>query len=254
MSIPQEKLDRLATMSLDHSAHITFDDGHCPMELVAWLNGENHGDSPACTDPAIATFVRHWSDSMGQDDRDKFIRPLLIRLVGTASTDEIRDQRSLMALDWSIRESTPAWLELNTDLMVHAGKLRDLPEILGRKQAWGCVEVVRAARDAARSAASSPADSAASSAAHSAASSAARSAASYAAHSAARFAASSAAYSAARSAAYYAASSAAYYAAGSAANYAASSAGLNGIDIQPATMSLQASAARLLDRMISATE
>lgn len=37
-TINPDRLARLDTITLDKGAHDSFDDGHCAMEVVAWLD------------------------------------------------------------------------------------------------------------------------------------------------------------------------------------------------------------------------
>ena len=56
---------------------------------------------------------------------NRLLKPLLPRLIGTRATPEIHERRSYLALDWLIREATPAWLDLVPALAPHAAALRD---------------------------------------------------------------------------------------------------------------------------------
>ena len=46
----------LDTVTLEKGGHASIDDGVCAMEMVAFLAGEPHSDSPACTSPILAAF------------------------------------------------------------------------------------------------------------------------------------------------------------------------------------------------------
>ena len=227
------RLAELDAIRLDSGGHDRFKDGHCVMEVVAYVAGEPHSDRPRCTSPAIAAFLRSWNDALDDADRQmlRFLVPVVIG-TATGAADELR--RAWMATDWLARTFAPAWLRL-AGLGEHAAALEALPELSTDELATAAMGVIEAAGSAARSAARSAAGSAAGSAARSAAWSAAWSAAGSAAGSAAE----SAAWSAARSAAGSAARSAAWSAAGSAAGSA----------LAPTVEALQASAVELVLRM-----
>ena len=164
----------LKTITLAHGSHSDPESGMCAMEAVAFVTGAPHSDHPECASPAIAAFLRSWNDSLGDDDRNRIIKPLLKHVIGTKSTKEIEVQRSYMSVDWFIREYTPAWLEL-AGIDGTAKELRALPEITNLAETNACADLLgRASKEA--SAADSAAYSAADSAAHSAADSAADSA------------------------------------------------------------------------------
>lgn len=138
---------------LRRGAHSTRDEGMCAMEAVAYIAGEPHSDSPECACPVIAAFVRRWNDDLPDDaTRTRLLGPLVPRLVGTRSTPDVERRRSLLALDWLVREHTPAWLDLTPALADHAAALRALPEIVDTDTAQHALPVVDAAGEAARDA------------------------------------------------------------------------------------------------------
>ena len=126
-----DRLALLPTLPLHSGSHGTFDEGHCAMELVAWLAGEPHSDSPACASPVITAFVRSWNDGLPSDeDRARILGPLLPRVVGSVGSAAVEEQRAYMALDWLIRVHAPAWLDLVESCRPHAAALRALAPIV----------------------------------------------------------------------------------------------------------------------------
>ena len=223
------------TLTLKAGAHTPGGDDMCVMEAVAYVAGEEWTDSPVCACPVIAAFLRSWNDGITDDaTRTRLLTQFIPRLVGSKSTDRVEDTRAWLAVDWSVRVSTPAWLDLAgpTD---HADALRSLPEVTAET-----VTAARPAIDAARAAAGA----AARDAAENAAWDAARAAAWDAAWAAAGDAAWVAAWDAARAAAEGAAGDAARDAAGDAA-WAA---------LRPTVETLQQSVLDLLDRMLTCGE
>src|SRR5271154_3904485 len=126
----------------------------CVMEAVAFVAGEPWSDHPECACPIISSFLRAWNDSLPTNaDRDKLLKPLIPRLVGTRNK-ALEEKRGLMAADWLIRVNTPAWLRL-AGLTVHADALANLPEITSFAQIpfiRGPIEAARASAYAARAA------------------------------------------------------------------------------------------------------
>jgi hypothetical protein len=230
---------KLRTLTLSSGNHHRRETGMCAMEAAAFIAGEPHSDHPDCVCPIITRFMISWNDTLPSNaERDRLLKPLIPKILGTRGSEELARRRSMMALDWFLRIYTPAFLDAAA-LADEASALRvasidDRPALTAALNAakaaaekkWSAAESAAesAAWSAARSAAWSAARSAAESAAWSAARSAARSAAESAAESAARSAAWSAARSAAWSAAWSAARSAAWSAAWSAARSAARSA------------------------------
>jgi|SRR5579884_3074450 len=108
-TINPERLDWLEHIKLAQGNHPGPDGGACVMEAVAWVAGEPWSDHPVCASPVIAGFLRAWNDALNDADR-QMLKPLVLRLVGTAGTEEQELRRSYMALDWHCRVSTPTWL------------------------------------------------------------------------------------------------------------------------------------------------
>jgi hypothetical protein len=248
--------------------------GHaCLLEATAYVAGEPLSDHPDCVCPVLAAFGRAWNDSLQNDaERDRLLKPLIPRLIGTKSTPAAEERRSYMALDWLIRVHTPTWLDRVESLRPHASALRNLEEIADMAGAVTAGERVRAARaaawdavgaaawDAVRAAVWDAAGAAAWDAVGAAAWDAVRAAAWDAARDAARDAAGGAAWAAvwdaAGAAAWDAAGAAAWDAVGAAVGTAAwdavgAAVGTAAWDaLKPTVAELQVSALALIDRMI----
>lgn len=179
VTVYREKLPPSGFFGIDlrKGSHQRREDGVCAMEAAAWLAGEPHSDRPQCACPAIAAFVVAWNDALPSDeDRNRILKPFIPRLVGTRSTQAVKERRGYLALDWLIRVHTPAWLELRDDLKPHAASLRALDAIQDMATAKAANKPVIAAGDAAWAAARAAAWAAARDAAWDAARDAARAA------------------------------------------------------------------------------
>jgi len=75
------------------------------MEMVAFIERLPHSDSPGCTCPVIASFVRGINDLMGHEDRQKLM-VYLPRLVGTVSPENEIERAEYLAWQ-AIRVFTP---------------------------------------------------------------------------------------------------------------------------------------------------
>jgi hypothetical protein len=100
----------LDTITLDHGAHKTPDDGMCMMEAVSMLAGEPFGDHPTCVSPVIAEFCRSWNDALDDDARNRLLKPFARKVIGTATTEADEQVRAWMCTDWLVRTCAPAWL------------------------------------------------------------------------------------------------------------------------------------------------
>ena len=115
--------NKLTAFELRGGPHKSADDGLCAMEAVAWLEGVEHSDSPSCTCPVIAAFVRSINDRMPDSDRQKLVA-YLPRLVGTVSPEHEQERAEYLA--WhAITVVAPGVLE-RAGLKHHAATLRGL--------------------------------------------------------------------------------------------------------------------------------
>jgi hypothetical protein len=237
----------LDALVLKPGAHDEASKEMCIMEAVAYVANEPWSDHPQCASPVIAAFLRSYNDSVSDDVRQT-LKPFILRLVGTASTPQVEERRSLMAADWLVRVHTPAWLRL-AGLIKNAESLESLPEITAMAQIpsiKGPLEMARTDAAAAGAAAGDAAWAAAGDAAWAAAWAAAGDAAGAAARAAAGAAAWAAAGAAAWAAAWAAAGAAAWAAAWAAAGDAAGDA------LKPTVLKLQATIPALIKKMIAA--
>lgn len=246
MIIIENRLAALATIDLAKGAHIYPGEGMCLVEAAAWVAGEPFSDHPECVCPVLAVFGRSWNDALPVEERNRILKPFILRLIGTRSTPDVEAARSFLAADWAVRVYAPVWLRA-AGMDDEAAALEALPplsSVESCKAAIPALEVARTKAYDAWVAAWSAED-----AAWIAAGDAARGATGGAAGDAARCCADGfAAGDAARDAVGYVAR----YAAGCAARYAAENVAWDAL--APHVAVLQASAADLYSRMIDLTE
>lgn len=126
---------------LQRGAHPTRDDGMCAMEMVAWLAGEPHSDEPTCACPVIAAFVRACNDSMSDVARNRYLRPLVPRLVNTRGLVATERLRGLVVVDALVRELLPAWFRRHRR-PDEARLLAELPPVQGPDDLRACLRVL----------------------------------------------------------------------------------------------------------------
>jgi len=178
MSVARTDLD-LEALHLEPGPHDNPDDGGCVMEIVSALAGEPWSDRPQCVSPVITSFCISWNDALGDEERDRLLKPFLTKMIGTRTTPEDEETRAWMACDWLVRTFTPTWLR-RAGLDAEAEALVALPELTSAKLVDAAMPVIErgaAARAAARAAAGDAARAAARDAAWAAAGDAARAAA-----------------------------------------------------------------------------
>ena len=169
---------RLASLPSLSSGNHQPDSQMCVMEALAFVAAESWTDHPACCCPVIGAFCRSWNDALPSDaDRDRLLKPLIPRLVGSRSTPAVEQRRAWLATDWLVRTCAPAWLTLVKDLEPHATALRGLPELISTERARDAQPTITAAGAAGVAAAWAAAVDAARDAAGAAAEAAARDAA-----------------------------------------------------------------------------
>jgi hypothetical protein len=128
----------------------------CVMEATAYVAGLPWSDHPTCTCPTLTVFMINWNDALPSDaERDRLLKPLIPKLIGTRGSEKLAERRSYMALDWLIHVNTPKWLDLVPALHEHAKTLRALPDITdieGALAAWVHIRLAQTDAAAARTA------------------------------------------------------------------------------------------------------
>jgi hypothetical protein len=115
--------DTAAVMHLDQGTHPTPARGHCLMEVVSMLSGENFTADPACVCPILGAFGRTWNDTLPTPERQE-LRRYIVPLMDTNKGMEHCEQRAWLALDWLWRVHLPWWLDMLPDLAGVARELR----------------------------------------------------------------------------------------------------------------------------------
>lgn len=102
----------------------------CALELVAWLAGEEHSDHPECTCPILGAVVRTFNDLVPDGAaRDRYVRPLVPKLVRTTASLAIERERAFLAADCAVRFFAPlALARAGEDAAAQAA--RGLPPIV----------------------------------------------------------------------------------------------------------------------------
>jgi len=131
------------------------DPQRCLFEAYNWLAREQHTDAcPPGVSPVLHAYGMRLNDALPDDRRQELRRYLpngTSPLAGTAK-DGKDTTRGYIALDWLIRTSTPAWLDL-AGLTADAAALRDLRRVDGSAAVKAAGPVVRDARGHAAAAA-----------------------------------------------------------------------------------------------------
>ncbi len=128
---------------LERGPHTRREDGLCTMELVAWLAGETHSDEPLCTCPVLTAVTRAANDLLPDDLRDRLLRPLAPRLVGTRGDWALRDLRAWLLADHTFRMLVPAALRARGDHEV-ADRIAALDEVDDPRSAADAARIVLA--------------------------------------------------------------------------------------------------------------
>lgn len=89
-------LKNLKLPPLKSGAHDSPEEGLCAMEMVAFLERLPHSDSPECTCPVIAAYVRTINDCFNDIERQALL-PILHRLVGTVSRNHEIERAKYLA-------------------------------------------------------------------------------------------------------------------------------------------------------------
>lgn len=114
MRMMLSRLRELVGMTVDRGSHRKgFYDGHCAMELVAYVNGTDHTDLPSCSSAYLTDVMIGWNDRMASTNvRTAMIRPLIPLVIGTRTGQDDDMTRKYMAVDWLCRVALPPFLRL----------------------------------------------------------------------------------------------------------------------------------------------
>lgn len=105
--IDQERWEKILALDLKKGGHDP-DSAFCVMEAAAFVAGETWSDHPECVDPVFSDLLIAVSDSLASDaERNRLLRPLIPRIVGTRDGDELSTRRAWMVIDWSLRSVVP---------------------------------------------------------------------------------------------------------------------------------------------------
>jgi hypothetical protein len=110
MSIDTDRLAKVEALRLAKGAHDSIARGAGVMEAVAYIAGEPFSDHPQCASPVVSAFLRAWNDRLDDETRQR-LKPYVVRLVGTAGSDEDERRRRDMLWEWVLGTLVPTWLE-----------------------------------------------------------------------------------------------------------------------------------------------
>ena len=129
-------------ITLSEGDHDTPADGMCFLEAVAYFGYGPFSDRPACVSPVIAEFGRTSNDKMPDNEtRDKWLKPLIPIMIGTAGSAELELRRAFRLADWAVREIAPIALD-RAGLGDHAATLRALLPIVDEGTAHQSARVI----------------------------------------------------------------------------------------------------------------
>jgi hypothetical protein len=109
-SIDTDRIAKIEALRLAKGAHDSFASGAGVMEAVAYLAGEPFSDHPKCASPIVGAFLRSWNDRLDDQTRQR-LKSYVVRLVGTAGSDNDERRRRDMLWEWVLGTLVPTWLE-----------------------------------------------------------------------------------------------------------------------------------------------
>jgi hypothetical protein len=119
----------------------------CAMEMVAFMERLPHSDTPECTCPVLASYVRTLNDNMTDEARQKLL-PVLPMLVGTVNDDLVLARAEFFAqaakerfVPMVGRPSDEVWDEAVT-VLVEAIEL-DAERVVAQWQASTAEQLIR---------------------------------------------------------------------------------------------------------------
>jgi hypothetical protein len=122
---------------LGKGGHTAPDKGACVMEYVSIAAHLPFNDQPKCVDENLRNFAVHVNDCLDPDERQRYLRPWLLRFVDTATSDrgrsrQIRDAIREFSDKHAVGHSVGAALSATADLdelFVKVDKILDRPHL-----------------------------------------------------------------------------------------------------------------------------
>ena len=141
-------MDMVNGITLYDGGHYCASDGMCVMEAVSYIAGEEFSEHPECACPVVTAFMISLNDSLRDEDRDRWIKPLIPSIIGSRVLLEngqedidVQVKRALVAGDAALRQFIPFTLDQASVLFAakdetaianlcsdYAATLRALPE------------------------------------------------------------------------------------------------------------------------------
>ena len=96
------------TIKLSKGKHSSPEDGACVIELASMLAGESFSDDPASVCPVIASFLRAYNDSVG-DERRQDLYAYAAKIVGSRASVEVQSARAERLAAWRFEAVRRRW-------------------------------------------------------------------------------------------------------------------------------------------------
>ena len=110
--IDQARWEKILALDLKKGGHGP-DSTFCVMEAAAYVAGESWSDHPECVDRVISDVMISKNDSLPSDaERNRLLRPLIPRIVGTRGSAELSERRAWLVIDWALRQALPLLLRM----------------------------------------------------------------------------------------------------------------------------------------------
>jgi hypothetical protein len=96
------------TIKLAKGKHSSPDEGACVMELSSMLAGEPFSDHPASACPVIASLLRAYNDSVG-DERRQDLYTYAAKVVGSRASLDVQRERAERVTAWALDMHQRRW-------------------------------------------------------------------------------------------------------------------------------------------------
>lgn len=120
--------EQISELVLSHGGHRSPDEGMCVMEAISYIAGEPFSEYPMCACPVITAFMIGFNDSLPDDVRERWIKPLIPAILNSRSLLESGEQdigvqveRSLIAANAGLRQFIPFTFDMAADSFTLSG-------------------------------------------------------------------------------------------------------------------------------------
>jgi hypothetical protein len=114
IEIDETRLQHVMAGNIGFGSHDNIEHGCCIMEAEAWIADRPWSDRDDSICPVIGAHLRSFNDNLPDDaTRNRLLKPLLGRLIGSRASERVTERRAVLAADCYVRTYVPIILRFH---------------------------------------------------------------------------------------------------------------------------------------------